>query len=78
MVNGVLGYFLLVSFLNIDLLKPLQILLLSVLIMNAYLINKKILRTKTCTIDYQPVLIGFGIGLANMVFLIVVKKLFYK
>lgn len=77
-VNGLLGIFLVISFLHLDLLKIYQILLISVLIMNSYLINKKVLRRKDCKVNYKPVIIGLGIGLVNFIFLNIIRKIFSK
>lgn len=78
LVNVILGFFLLASFINIDLIGPFQILILSVIIMNAYLINKKVLRRNDCKIDYKPIVVGIGISFVYFIFLNIIKKIFSK
>ena len=75
-INGTLLFFFINAFLNIDVLKISQIILLSILVINGYIINKKILRENKCRISWKQVLTAFGIGLTNMLFLIFAKKIF--
>ena len=76
LVNFFLVFFLINAFLNLDLLKTTQSILLSVLIINAYIINKKIIRNKKCHINWKQILVACGIGIANFFFLLALRKLF--
>ena len=76
LVNGFVLFFLFSSFVNIDLLKMPQIVVLSTIIMNGYLINKKVLRGKKCKINLKQILAGVGIGIFNFIFLFMLKKIF--
>lgn len=80
LVNLIILFFLINSFINIDLLKTSQMVLLSVLVSNVYIINKKVLRNrkkdKNCKVKWSPILIGFGFGIVNFLFLLLLKKIF--
>lgn len=77
LVNGTTLFFLFSSFVNIDLLRVSQIILLSSIIINAYLINKKVLRQNNkCNINLKQILTAFGIGLFNLIFFIGIKTIF--
>ena len=81
LVNGIALYFLASSFLNIDLLKISQVLILSTIISNAYLINKKVLRNKKCEVNIKQIGVGLAIAIASLLFLSSLKKigsLFYS
>ena len=76
LVNGIGLYFLVAIFLNIDLIKIPQILLISFILMNGYLINKKVLRSKECNISMKQTGIAFGMSLVCMIILLILQKIF--
>ena len=76
LVNGITIYFVLGSFFNIDLLKLSQILILSIVIMNGYLINKKVLRENKCNINFKQIGVAVGMAIVNILILIIMKKIF--
>jgi hypothetical protein len=76
LVNGFALFFLFNAFINLDLLKIPQMFILSTIIMNAYLINKKTLRNKQCNINIKQIGVGLGIGFVNLIILIILKKIF--
>ena len=76
LVNGFGLFLLFSSFVNIDLLKLPQIIFISLIVMNGYFINKKVLREEKCNVDFKQIGVAAGIGFANLLFLILVRKLF--
>ena len=76
LVNGGILFFLFSAFVNIDLLKMHQIAILSIIVINAYVLNKKILRKNTCKISLKQILVALGIGIFNFIFLFIVSKIF--
>ena len=77
LVNGTTLYLLFISFLNIDLMKMYQALILSAIIINVYLINRKVLRKEECDLGWKQVVVAIGIGIANFFLLFVFKKMFF-
>ena len=77
LVNGLTIFLLFSSFVNIDKLKMYHILILSSIVTNGYLINKKILRKERCKIGVKQILVASSIGVANFAFLMMFRKLFY-
>jgi len=76
LVNGGALFFLFSAFINIDLLKMHQIAIISLVITNGYLLNKKILRNGKCKISLKQILIALGIAIFNFGFLLMISKLF--
>ena len=76
LVNGGGLFFLFSAFVNIDLLKMHQIAIMSIIVINGYLLNKKILRTKDCKVSIKQILMGFGFAIFNFLFLLVIAKIF--
>ena len=77
LVNGTTLYLLFISFLNIDLMKMYQALILSAIIINVYLINRKVLRKDECDLGWKQVGVALGIGFVNFFFLLGFKKIFF-
>ena len=78
LVNGLSLFLLFSAFVNIDLLKLYQIVILSLIVMNGYLINKKVLRSKKCNINIKQILVALGFGIVNFIILLIIKKLFLQ
>ena len=76
LINGTAFFLLFNSFLNLDLMTLPQIAIFASIIMNGYLINKKVLRDKKCKISYTQLGVAFGIGVVNFIFLGLLKKIF--
>lgn len=76
LVNGGSLFFLFSAFVNIDLLKMHQIVIVSLIIGNGYLLNKKILRKNQCNLSYKQILVALSIAIINFIFLILVSKIF--
>ena len=78
LVNAISLFLIASAFVNIDLLNFAQIFLFSLIIMNCYFINKKVLRTHNCKINQKQVIVAFGMSVVNMLFLLVLKKGYRK
>lgn len=76
LVNALSLFLLFSAFVNIDLLKIYQIVILSIIIMNGYLINKKILRSNKCKINIKQIFVALGFGFVNFLILLIIKKIF--
>lgn len=75
LVNGITFFLLLNIFINIDLLKTTQIFIISSILLNVYLINKKVLFNKKCKFSYKQLGISVSISLINLFILSSFKTL---
>ena len=55
-----------------------HVVILSLIVMNGYLINKKVLRAEKCKINIKQILVALGFGIVNFAILFLIKKIFLK
>lgn len=76
LINGMILFLLFSSFVNMDLLKIHQIAILSIIVINGYLLNKKLLQKEDCKLSWKQILVGLGMGVSNFIILFVIKRIF--
>lgn len=77
LVNGLTMFFLFAIFMNIDLLNISRMVIMSVIVTQAYLVNKKLRMTnKKCVITFKQIGIALGFGMVTTYFFSIIRKLF--